>query len=170
MTQEDFYSLLDRYQNPLFGTIYRMVHAWEEARDLAQDAFVNLWKNHEKMENQRTALTYLYRTAVNLAIDLLRRRKFVPSRLETEPFQIGEDAHDIHELFEVIMKCTMHLKPKQKAVFILRDIEGFDFEEMARLLDMPVSNLRSNLHLARKKIRQTLKAHFNITLEYWYDL
>lgn len=169
MTIEDYYSILEQYQVSVSGMIYRMIHSREEARDLVQDAFINLWKNYEKLDNQRAALIYLYRTALHLAIDLLRRKKFTPASLDAESLSIRED-QDADEVYQAIIKSTVYLKPKQKAVFILKDIEGFDFEEIAGLLDMPVSNLRSNLHLARKNIRELLKKHFQITLEYLYDL
>jgi RNA polymerase sigma-70 factor (ECF subfamily) len=171
MDQNEFHKLVSTYQDSVAGVIYRLIHSQEDARDLMQDAFIQLWKHHQKLDNQHAALTYLYRTAVHLAIDRLRRKKHGMVELTPEVEQLNAGmVKDSRELFEAIMVSAKWLKPKQKAVFILRDVEGFEFEEIAVLLNIPLANLRSNLHLARKKIKEILKKYYNITTEYWYDL
>ena len=74
------------------------------------------------------------------------------------------------EMFHLIVQCSSKLKPKQKAVFLLRDIEGFSFEEIADTLKMSINNIQSNLHLARKNIRCLLESKYQLTWETIYDL
>jgi len=172
MDAQEFNTIVSDYQNSVAGIIYRLVRSQEDARDLMQDAFIRLWKHRQKLDNRRAALTYLYRTAVHLAIDRLRRRKF--QMVDWTIAEVDQDTNgavkDSRELFEAIMISAKQLKPKQQTVFILKDLEGFEFEEIAVLMNMTSANLRSNLYLARKKIKELLKRYFNITMEYWYDL
>jgi RNA polymerase sigma-70 factor (ECF subfamily) len=171
MDRNEFYTLVAKYQDSIARILYRMVRSQEDTRDLMQDAYMQLWKHHQRLENQRAAFTFLYRVTVHLAIDWLRRRKYQVSNSTTELEQYGSAMpEDSHELFEAILACAQQLKPKQKAVFILKDMEGFEFEEIAVLMNTGLTNLRSNLYLARKKIKETLKKQYNITMEYWYDL
>jgi RNA polymerase sigma-70 factor (ECF subfamily) len=171
MNETEYYSLLAGYRDSMARIIYRLVHSQEDTRDLMQDACVQLWKHHQQLDNRRAACTYLYRTAINLAIDWLRHRKFQIVESEATLAQFSNDTPaDSRELFEAILACSRHLKPKQQAVFILKDLEGFEFEEIALLMNSRPANLRSNLHLARKKIKEILEKQYNITMEYWYDL
>jgi RNA polymerase sigma-70 factor (ECF subfamily) len=171
MNETEFYALAARYRESIARIIYRLVHSQEDTRDLMQDAFMQLWNHHRQMENQRAAYTYLYRTAINLAIDWLRHRKYEIGESVIEPVQPGSGTpKDSRELFEATLACSRHLKPKQRAVFILKDLEGFEFDEIAVLMNTSPANLRSNLYLARKKIKETLAKQYDITMEYWYDL
>ncbi len=171
MNETEFQTLVAKYRDSMARIIYRLVHSQEDTRDLMQDAFVQLWKHHQQMENQRAACTYLYRISINLAIDWLRHKKYQLLESATELAQLSSGTpKDSRELFEAILVCSRHLKPKQQAVFILKDLEGFEFDEIAVLMNTRPANLRSNLHLARKKIKATLEKQYNITMEYWYEL
>jgi RNA polymerase sigma-70 factor (ECF subfamily) len=171
MDENDFYNLVTKYRDSIARIIYRLICSQEDTRDLMQDAFMKLWKHQRKLDNERAAFTYLYRTAVNLAIDWLRHQKSRKVDPLVEPDRISSaNPGPPSELFGLIMDCAGKLKPKQKAVFILKDIEGFEFEEIAVLLNSSPANLRGNLHLARKKIRESLLKHYNLTVEDWYEL
>ncbi|MBD3223657.1 MAG: sigma-70 family RNA polymerase sigma factor [Caldithrix sp.] len=170
MNQESFESIVRRYQEPVISIIYKMTGNRENAYDLAQDVFLRLWTKQIKIDRETNVFTYLYRAAMNAAIDYLRRTR--PQRfddVESYPFETGIMIPS-NELYELIIKCAQSLKPKQRAVFLLRDVEGFDFAEIARILNRPVSNLRSNLHLARKNIRHLLRTRYQITEEQLYEV
>jgi len=171
MNETEYHTLVTRYRESIARIIYRLVHSQEDTRDLMQDAFMQLWKHHQQMENQRAACTYLYRISINLAIDWLRHKKYQMLESAAELAQLSSGTpKDSRELFEAILACARHLKPKQQAVFILKDLEGFEFDEIAALMNTRSANLRSNLHLARKKVKEILAKQYNITMEYLYDL
>jgi len=171
MDEHEFYNLVTKYRDSIARIVHRLIHSQEDARDIMQDALMQLWKHQRQLDDQRAAFIYLYRTAVNLAIDWLRRRKSRKIDPAAEPDRIGlMNTGDTSEFFEVIMNCAQYLKPKQKAVFILKDLEGFEFEEIALLMNCSPANVRSNLHLARKKIKKSLTKLYDITPEYWYEL
>jgi len=170
MNEEKFIELIERYQSPLHSLIYKMVHSWETARDLAQDTFVKLWHFRYRIITDTPSFTLIYKIAVNLSIDHLRKKK--PDRLEfiEEVPQNSSDNHDFKELREIILFCARQLKSKQQAIFLLRDLEGFSFQEISTILDMPLSNVTSNLHLARKNIKKILERKFQYSEEILYEL
>lgn len=170
MTKDQFEQLIERYHRSIQTLIYRIVWEWETANDLAQDVFVKMWEKHNRIPLSDNIYTLLYRIAVHSAIDYLRRRKTTVQAdnltASTNIWQKTEQAN----LFSIIEDCTRFLKPKQKAVFIMRDMEGFGIEEIALIMNISAGSVRSNLHLARKNIREYLAKSFNITEESLYDL
>ena len=170
MNSEQFTQFIARYQRPLLSAIYKMVSSREAARDIAQESFTRMWQKYKYINNAQTPFYVLYRIAINLSIDYLRKAKdftYEISNLISE----GDDwREDSEEFFQILLQCASELKPKQKAVFILRDIEGFDFDEISDILMTPVENLRSNLSLARKKIKNLLETRYRINQEFFYEL
>ena len=170
MIENQFDEIVDLYSQPILNIIYKMIHHKETAYDLAQDVFTKLWEHRNKFDQQKSIFTLIYKIAMNLSIDYLRKKK--PDVYENEILEMvyTSDPNDQSEIFNLIMQCSSDLKPKQKAVFLLRDIEGFSFEEIAETLRMSVNNIQSNLHLARKRIRYLLETKYQLTLETLYDL
>ena len=170
MDSATFSKIVDNYQKAVIAVIYKMVSSWETARDLAQEVFLKLWKQHRSVNTQLPLYPLLYKIAINLAIDHLRKIK----PLHTGFDQISENSLPLNleknELFEVVIQCSEKLKPKQKAIFVLRDLEGMTFEEISKILSMPEGNIRSNLHLARKNVKERLFKLYKIDEEYFYDL
>ena len=147
-----------------------MINSWETARDLAQDAFINLWHYRDKINEKKPIFTLLYKIAVNLAIDHLRKNKNKFVELDKNLSLTAFENPENRELYNLILAISDRLKPKQKAIFILRDIEGFTFEEIKSIMNMPVGNIHSNLHLARKNIKKTLESEYQYSQEMIYEL
>jgi len=161
-----FKQVVADYHQPLIGLAFKMVHRWEIARDLTQDVFLRLWKERRSVRFSDRIYTLLYRIAMNVCIDYLRKTK---EELLPPADQIkGDSEHRVeeNELLEIIRTCVARLLPKQKAVFVLREVEGFDISEIAAIL----KTSRSNLHLARKNIRSMLRDEYQIKEDYLYEL
>ena len=170
MNSEQFTQFIEHYQRPLLSVVYKMVHSWEPAKDIVQEAFVRIWEKYKSIKDEDRSFYLLYRIAMNLSIDYLRKSKNETDDIETKLNIIYEAPKDSKELFEIILQCASQLKPKQKAAFILRDIEGFDFSEISDVLKTSVENIRSNLSLARKNIKNKLVSRYEITEEFFYEL
>jgi RNA polymerase sigma-70 factor (ECF subfamily) len=170
MDKQQFAEVLEIYQSALISVIHKMINSWETARDLAQDAFIKLWHYRDKISEDKPIFTLLYKIAVNLAIDHLRKskKKFVEFHDTLSNTSLENSDH--REIYQLILAISERLKPKQKAIFILRDIEGFTFEEIKLIMNMPIRNIRSNLHLARKNIKNTLESDYNLSQEIVYEL
>lgn len=170
MTEKAFDEIVDRYARPILFIIRKMIGRREEADDLVQNVFVKLWEYRSALDLSKPVFTLLYKMAMNQSIDYLRKMKTQTAEPEIMEFITAPPLEENEELQEIISKCSDHLKPKQKAVFLLRDMEGFEFEEISEILQIPVANIRSNLHLARKRIRELLEVRYQINLEYMHDL
>jgi RNA polymerase sigma-70 factor (ECF subfamily) len=170
MTENQFKEIIERYSQPILNIIHKMIHQQETAYDLSQDVFLKLWQHRKNLDDSKPVFTFIYKIAINLSIDYLRKKP--PDLIENNMLDLmnTNSYEEQEEIFNLIMRCSSELKPKQKAIFLLRDIEGFSFEEIADTLKMSVNNIRSNLHLARKKIRHLLESKYQLTWETLYDL
>jgi RNA polymerase sigma-70 factor (ECF subfamily) len=137
----------------------------EEGRDMAQETFIRYWRQWPGSVEPRAAFGYLARTVTNLCIDQLRKRKrarffsFGREGSGVEPAAPDDPSRQVEwsDLADLIRACSNRLKPKQKAVFVLRDIEGYSVRETAALLDCSENTVLVNLHYARKKLREWLR-------------
>jgi RNA polymerase sigma-70 factor (ECF subfamily) len=143
----------------------RIVGNPEDARDVAQAVFLKLWKVLRRFDVERRFDTWLYRITVNAAIDHLRERgprgmiqplPDDPSALvAAAPAGAGREA-DLADLRRAFLRLAAGLAPKQRAVFVLREIEGLDTPEIARMLGVAESTVRNHLLQARQILRRGL--------------
>ncbi len=168
-----FGSLVERYQDPLFNGVYRMVGQREEAEDLAQEAFVKAFRGIGRFEGRSSFYTWLYSIAFNLVISY--RRKTGSARhlnplslnhgggddgpgLEAQDASEGPDAQAQRgETRQRIEAAIAELDAEHRAVIVMRDIEGFDYETIAEVLGCPQGTVKSRLHRARLALREMLK-------------
>jgi RNA polymerase sigma-70 factor (ECF subfamily) len=162
---DDFSIIIDRYQKRLVAIAYRMLGNFEDARDFVQEAFLRLWKTGIRRKSGQEVFPLLARMLVNLCIDRLRRRRL------RQFFSIGEKLTDLlpspdrdpeqemndGELVKLLETAVERLKPKQKAIFVLRDIEGYSVRETASITGCSENSVLTNLHLAHKNLRFTGK-------------
>ena len=159
-----FERLVDEYQVFAYALAFRLLGRSDEASDVAQEAFIRVWKNISRMDESRKFSTWLYRIVVNLCYDVLKRRKrreaiFVHNEDHSE-FACGKDIEeDIHqqETVHAVLQLTARLPLKQRMVFILRDIQDVDIADVAEILSMSARSVCSNLYHARSWIREKLK-------------
>ncbi len=161
--ERDFAELIADHQRELVSLAYRFVGNVEDAKDLAQWAFVRLWLHRESLKTERKVFYYLRRILVNLCIDHLRRREPVKEDFAASEDQLLEPAPDPLQMLErqewqaMLARSIAQLKPKQKATIILRDLEGYSVAETAELLSCSENNVLCNLHLARKSVKQKMQ-------------
>lgn len=169
-----FRVIVDHYQSFAYAVSFRFLSQTEEAEDVVQEAFIRLWKNLHKYRSEVKLSTWLYRIIVNLCLDFLKstyaRQQKNHRDVQTEYLlksQHGADEElNTKELNEQIQRAAAELTPKQKAVFILRDLEGLSVEEVCGILSMSAGNVKSNLYYARQQVSSRLKRYYqtdNIT-------
>lgn len=166
----DFEEIVQRYHGRILSIACRMLGDMEEAKDMAQDAFIKLWNHGSNLAVDAAAFGFLARTVTNLCIDRLRRRKrrrFLS--LETgashvELMSPNDPAHiaSSRQLVQLVLKTADRLKAKQKAVFVLRDVEGCSVRETAEILGCSENNVLVTLHIARKNLRKWLKYKLDV--------
>jgi RNA polymerase sigma-70 factor, ECF subfamily len=158
---EAFDELVVRYQKPVFNAIYHLVHDYEDARELTQSAFLRVFMNLDKFDPQRRFFSWLYRIAVNEAINFLAARKV------TEPIDpslrspsAGPDAQlEAKDIVGHIQGGILVLSPDYRAVVVLRHFLDLSYDEGAEILEIPVKTFKSRLYSARQLLREYLIAH-----------
>jgi RNA polymerase sigma-70 factor (ECF subfamily) len=163
-----YVELLARYQERAYWIAYNMIHDAEEARDLAQEAFVRVFRSVQAYDPRRKFYTWLYRIVLNLAIDHLRKRSTVPattveSAVLSARFEGGalpERSLEERELGSRIESVLAQLPSKYRAVILLRDIDGLSCKEIARIVGSTHATVRWRLHKARQLFREQWEKRF----------
>lgn len=151
--------------NRIYGIAYQMSGNSDDAHDIAQEVFLRLHSGIKKYDPQFLFSTWLYRLAVNVSIDYMRRnaRHTNVSLNDDRAFQnaditSGPDTdYELSEMRGAIGKISADLPDMQRKVFVLRDLQGFDCREIARILGCRASTVRVHLARARLKIRGKLE-------------
>lgn len=161
-----FGELVERYQDRLYNTLVHVTGSPEDARDIAQDAFVQVLLKLGNFQRQSAFYTWLYRIALNLAISGRRRKRATASvdelRTQTgcEPAAGGDAPEEPAERAERAVQvrgALAAISEEFRTVAVLRDIEGYSYEEIATMLDVPVGTVRSRIHRARILLRERLQ-------------
>jgi RNA polymerase sigma-70 factor (ECF subfamily) len=169
------------YQDRLFNAVLRLVGDREEARELTQEAFTRGLMKLETFRGDAAPYTWLFRIAVNLAISQLRKvqrnRVFslnrTPARTNDDQAsalmdRMASDEADSppnrverHERDEAVLAALGRLDAEYRAVLVMRDIEGFDYQAMADILSLPLGTLKSRLFRARLALRDELRSYLS---------
>ncbi len=164
-----FRTIVMQHQAFVYSVSYRFLGNAEDSEDVAQEAFIRLWKNLYKYKPEIKLTTWLYRIVANLCIDFLKstytkQRKIQVDEVHALKYSARTDESILADEFnELILRALNHLTPKQKAVFILRDLEDLSVEEVGTILSMSAGNIKSNLYYARQQVSATLKRYYQTT-------
>jgi RNA polymerase sigma-70 factor (ECF subfamily) len=160
-----FRELVERYQQYAYALAFRMVCADDRAREIVQESFIRIWRNLDRYDSSKKFSTWLYAIVVHLAYDVIRadRRRLGLftgfSDGEAEPASEGDLLESVsnRDLAERIRRLTAELPPKQRMVFVLRDLQDLTVQEVAETLGMSASSVKANLCYAREQIRKRLE-------------
>src|SRR5688572_9986345 len=165
-----FRLVVEEHQGFAYAVAFRFLRNNDDAEDITQEAFIRLWKNMEHYKQEIKLTTWLYRIITNLCLDLIKttHRKQSKNKMDllsahhVADSLTPEDELQHRELLEAIDKASEELTPKQKAVFILRDLESLSVEEVCSVLSMSAGNVKSNLYYARQKINASLQVLYQL--------
>lgn len=161
-----FGQLVVRYQDRLYNALVHVVGSVEEARDVTQEAFVQALVKLNSFHRSSAFYTWLYRIAFNLAVS--RHRKVRPTtsiertRELTGQEIVSRDPPPTEQLERQeraaqVQTALATLDADFRAVLVLREIEGYPYDTIAEILDLPIGTVRSRLHRARLEMRELLK-------------
>lgn len=161
-----FGELVQRYQRRAYWVSFHLVGDPDEARDIVQESFIRAYRSLARFDFQYRFYTWFYQIVTNLSIDSLRRRSRRPrvsfddvgpvSTKDRGPY--GRVAAD--ELKSQVREVLETLPPKYKLVMVLRDIEGIESEEIARIINRTHSTVRWRLFKARQIFRENWEKRF----------
>ena len=164
-----FRRVLDKYRRPVFALVRRMVSDEEDARDLAQEAFIRAFRHLDQFDPERRFSSWLFRIANNLCIDHYRKRKLdtVPlARVrEGEPeetWDLPDPGPGPGEIFSRrergrrLLEAIESLPPRYRVVLLLRHQQGLAYEEIADSLDLPLGTVKARIHRAHRLLKERL--------------
>lgn len=161
--------LVKRYKDPLMNYIYRFVNDRTDSEDILQETFLRLYKNKHYYKEIAKFSTWIYTIAGNLAKTELRKKKrrnffSIHNFMDTEKdYELPDKGvtPEMHTSSSMtnneIQKAIAKLSAKFKQVILLRDIQGFSYEEISQIVNVPLGTVKSRVNRARLKLQQDLK-------------
>jgi len=151
--------LVERYQNPVFRVVFRIVNNYEDARELTQDVFVKAYESLNQYNPDYRFFSWIYRIAINRALRYIRSRKpYVP--LEKIPQREGTATEDGFFDFKtregLVNEAVSALKEQYKTVVLLKYYADLSYEEMAQVLEIPEKTVKSRLFDARMMLKDKI--------------
>lgn len=164
-----FGELVRRYQDRLLSAMTAICGSTAEAEDVVQEAFLQAYVKLDTFRSESRFYTWLYRIAFNLSVNLKRKRKpnvsmeHVRESAGWDP-ESQEAAPDyglqMAERSQQLMAAIGRLADEFRQVLVLRELEGFCYETISEVLDLPIGTVRSRLHRARQQLREELQGWF----------
>ena len=160
MTQTDFVKLVMPFKDKVFRLAKRLLVSNEEAEDATQEILMKLWNNKENIGEYRNVEAFSMTMTKNFCLDRLKSKqaqnlKIVHSNYQDNNVSLQRQI-EINDSVDWVAKIIEELPEQQKMVLQLRDIEEYEFEEIAKVLDMNETAVRVSLSRARKTIREKL--------------
>lgn len=167
VTETEYISLVERLKDTVFRLARSILSDIHLAEDVTQDVFVRVWQQREAIVRSDHPRAYICRIAHNLAIDRLRHRERERS-FAIEEVAITSRNYDDTERSDMVMltkRFISELPERQRIVIHLRDVEGYELEDIAQILETDEASVRVNLSRARKSIKEQLLNAMNYGVE-----
>jgi RNA polymerase sigma-70 factor (ECF subfamily) len=166
---DSFNQLVLRWERPIYALAYRVIGREEDARDVAQETFLRAFRALSGFKGQAKFSSWLYRITLNLCRDWIRRERRTPIALAPEGVDLVElageavDTESVDELVSrnersrAVAKAMAQLPDEQRTAIILKEYHGLTFQEIADLLDCPLSTVKTRLYQGLTVLRRTLQ-------------
>ncbi len=175
--EEAFVQIVGKYKNPITNFISMMIGDYDLAADLTQDTFLRVYRNIGSYKNTYQFSTWIYKIASNLAIDELRwrRRRGITRRTAaTAPQENEESVEPVvvdtsrkpdeltidKEYRRLLAEAIRSLPARYRSVFVLKEVEGLQYERIAEVLDCSVGTVKSRLHRAKNLLKKKLAPYW----------
>ena len=163
-----------RFERPVFSLILRMVRDRELAEDLSQEAFVRTLNNLRRYDPSYKFSSWLFKIAYNLTIDHLRKKELdvvsihgAPDAVTAErqaateitlvsPDERPDELLEARELGSEIEQAIGQLRPEYRTAILLRHVEGYAYDEIARVMDIPLGTVKTYIHRGRNELKAAL--------------
>jgi RNA polymerase sigma factor (sigma-70 family) len=151
MTEREYNECVNLYADNVYRFIVKNLRHEEDARDVVQSSFEKLWMNREQVDHARSK-SYLFTVAYNQMIDHIRKVKRISLRDEFNE-ETGITTQKNHRLKETLDAALARLNDTQRSLVLLKDYEGYSYEEIARIMDLSESQVKVYLHRARLQLK-----------------
>lgn len=167
-----FGELIEAYENKVFNIALGILKNYDDANDMAQEAFIRIFKSIKSFKGESAFSTWIYRITVNVCLDEFRKRKnkktfsidedirFGDSEITREIIDDSPSPDTIvekNELKKVVHDAISELSEEHQTVIVLRDIQGFSYEEISEMTKTPQGTVKSRISRARNALKDILK-------------
>ena len=165
---DSFNELIHRWERPIYALAYRQIGREEDARDVCQDTFLRAYRALHGFRGQAKFSSWLYRIALNLCRDWMRRERRTPVvqapedmdlmdlAAAREPSESIEDRVGRHDLTRAVERAMALLPEEQRTAIVLKEYQGLTFQEIADLLGCPLSTVKTRLYQGLTVLRREL--------------
>ena len=161
MTSEEFKKNIIPLGNKLYGFAFRFLKDSDEAKDAIQDIYIKLWKLKDKLHEYNSIEAFAMRVTRNYCLDKIKLKKTVSLEVNP-PYENQVKEKDPQQMLEIndkiknVRKVMEQLPEQQRMIIELKDVEGYSYEEIEKVLDLNINTIRVNLSRARKRIKEAL--------------
>lgn len=160
MTEKEFNDCVNLYADNVYRFILKNLKHEEDARDVVQTSFEKLWINREKVDNDRSK-SYLFTVAYHQMIDLIRKNKRV--KLEEDfSSSLQTTREPQSEIKKLLNEALYRLSETQRSLVLLKDYEGYSYDEIAEITSLSISQVKVYLHRARIQLKNYLVKPENV--------
>jgi RNA polymerase sigma-70 factor (ECF subfamily) len=164
MSVELFHSQVIPIRPKLFRFAFRLLNNEEDAKDIIQDALLKVWHQQERMKDLQNLEAWCMRIVRNLALDKLKSKKHRTTEglekageMQALHQQSPHLAAEQHDVMGRVHRIINGLPEKYRTIIQLRDMDGFSYQEIGDILELTLSEVKINLHRARKTVREQLQ-------------
>ncbi|MTI83607.1 MAG: sigma-70 family RNA polymerase sigma factor [Firmicutes bacterium] len=164
-----FEELVTMYQDRIYGLSYQLTGNHADAEDLAQNVFIKAYKALPKFRNEADFGTWLHRIAVNLSINEKRKKKpdvSLDSPVQTQEGEMPrmvasngvgpEEAYENKEFRGMVRSALWELSTEHRTVLVLREMQGYSYDEIAGMLDCSLGTIKSRINRARQTLKKEI--------------
>lgn len=167
--RESFNQLVVRWERPIYALAYRVLRREDEARDICQDTFLRAYKALPGFKGQAKFSSWIYRIALNLCRDWMRRQRRTPAAQlldDVDPVELSsagtptasvEDLVARRELGAIVEEAMGTLSEEQRTAIVLKEYHGLTFQEIADLQECPLSTVKTRLYQGLSQLRRELE-------------
>ncbi|HQY11652.1 MAG: RNA polymerase sigma factor [Ferruginibacter sp.] len=152
MTEREYNECVNLYADNVYRFILKNLGHTEDAKDVVQGAYEKLWINREKVENDRSK-SYLFTIAYNQMIDHVRKSKRISLKEDFTDNAKGAISQK-HDTKRVLNEALAKLSEQQRSLVMLKDYEGYSYEEIGQITGLNESQVKVYLHRARLQLRE----------------
>jgi RNA polymerase sigma-70 factor (ECF subfamily) len=167
---ESFNQLVSRWERPIYALAYRTLGREEDARDVVQEAFLRAFRGLRGFKGEAKFSSWLYRITLNLCRDWIRKERRAPivqvpegsdpidlADSQASPVESVEELVARREMSHAVSKAMAELPDEQRTAIMLKEYHGLTFQEIAEMLDCPLSTVKTRLYQGLSVLRRRLE-------------
>jgi len=155
--EKAFESIVDKYQNQIFNSVYGMIHHFDDAEEITQKVFVKVFENLNTFKTKYKFFSWIYRIAVNETLNFINQQKRFESLSENiENNNSPEQEYEVLELQNKMQDALMELDTQYRILILLKHYQNFSYKEISDIVSIPEKKVKSRLFSARQLLKDIL--------------